>query len=224
MPISMDSLPPEALAEILLLLDPESARRLLESCRCVRPLRDDARMWDRWLERRHSERPVDALRAACRSGMPALVRRTLGRLGAVLRDDDELIAVPPIPSCSGDVREKWREYYAARDRAGRTKELRVAEGTLQELLEVAARDGHAGVVRALIEGGAPVSRRGMGHGGTALHFACAGGRYDVIAALVEAGADEEARDELGFTPAQLQTFFNNRGSGAEAPPLRRCKA
>ena len=63
----------------------------------------------------------------------------------------------------------------------------------------AARGGHQGTVKVLLEHGANVHSENN-EGGTALHVAAEYGRSEVVRLLLEAGADYEALDALGRTP------------------------
>jgi ankyrin repeat protein len=68
-------------------------------------------------------------------------------------------------------------------------------------LHLAAFFGHAGVVRLLVEEGADVED--VAENATRvrpLHSGVAGGNGDVVEALLDAGAELEARQQEGFTP------------------------
>lgn len=77
------------------------------------------------------------------------------------------------------------ERYLAR---GGAPDARCDEGW--SLLDLAAAHGHGAMVEALLAAGARATR---------LHPAVAGGRPDVVRALIAAGAPVDARDDAGFT-------------------------
>lgn len=73
-------------------------------------------------------------------------------------------------------------------------------------VHLAARQGHTGMLKAMIEKGVDVNlekdapaRAGM----TPLHEACAAGHRDVVKMLIDAGADDAVKDSEGETPAHL---------------------
>lgn len=68
-------------------------------------------------------------------------------------------------------------------------------------LSLAAAFGGADCVQALIDAGADVNQRGTALGGIAPIHACIfGRRNDVLALLLEAGADANIKQDGGFTP------------------------
>jgi len=74
-------------------------------------------------------------------------------------------------------------------------------GDFEKLIE-AARRGSVEDVRALVHGHAELINQRDPTGATALHYAAFGGHRGVVQALVEHGADVNARDgEFGATPA-----------------------
>jgi ankyrin repeat protein len=70
------------------------------------------------------------------------------------------------------------------------------------LLSVAVSTEAEAVAMALISRGANVNFADS-QGKTALHHAAVSGSAELIAALLEAGADPEAKTRTGFTPAML---------------------
>jgi len=77
---------------------------------------------------------------------------------------------------------------SVRDNSGRTP------------LHRATGNGHAGMVRLLLEAGADVDMRDENIGASPLHEACGEDRVDVALLLLEAGADPNARDKWRGTP------------------------
>ena len=75
-------------------------------------------------------------------------------------------------------------------------------------LHHAARDGHADVVRALLDAGANIEAR-TEYGATPLGEAggWAKGHADVVRLLLDAGADVDTRDEGGWTPLFHAVYF-----------------
>ena len=77
-------------------------------------------------------------------------------------------------------------------------ELHVQDCAGRTALHLAAGKGHADVVLALLDGGAPPDGRplidqGDGHGTTALHAAAAAGHADVVRVLIRSGSDMEVK-------------------------------
>ena len=75
-------------------------------------------------------------------------------------------------------------------------------------LHYAAMEGHANVVRMLLEVGAEIDARRDG-GVTALHFAAERGREDVVRLLIEAGANVNAKRDDNATPRYLAAAANH---------------
>jgi hypothetical protein len=74
-------------------------------------------------------------------------------------------------------------------------------GDFEKLIE-AAKHGNAEEVRAVVQDHPELINQRDELGATALHHAAFGGHRDVVRALVELGADVNARDsEFGATPA-----------------------
>lgn len=85
-------------------------------------------------------------------------------------------------------------------------------------LHIAAQNGHAAVMRRLLEAGAPPSPAMAEGGPTPLHFAAADGNPEVLTALLEAGADLHAADRDGDTPlhwAVLSPLVESMGGNPE---------
>lgn len=89
-------------------------------------------------------------------------------------------------------------------------------------LHMAARAGHAEIVRLLLNNGALVtavtcnSTYGPGHGSTPLHFAARSGSLDCVEQLLAWGADRKQKDLMGQTPYVVAA---NRGNLACAAIL-----
>jgi ankyrin repeat protein len=66
----------------------------------------------------------------------------------------------------------------------------------------ASREGHADVVRGLLEAGADPGRRGnaLGMGMTALHLAADGDRPDIVRLLLSVGVPVDVANAQGTTP------------------------
>jgi truncated hemoglobin YjbI len=79
--------------------------------------------------------------------------------------------------------------------------------------------GGGSVVRALVRSGADVNARGGAKRCTALHMAARRGNVEVAEALLECGADIEARDRVGDTP--LRRAINCKKPAVAALLLRR---
>jgi ankyrin repeat protein len=83
--------------------------------------------------------------------------------------------------------------------------LRVHASTLkinrfgESALALAALNGHTALVRALVEGGAPVNMPGWG----AIHYAVFNGHAAIVEYLIERGADLNARAPNRYTPLML---------------------
>ncbi|KLJ06374.1 hypothetical protein EMPG_10203 [Blastomyces silverae] len=75
-----------------------------------------------------------------------------------------------------------------------------AEGKMA--LHLSAENGHANIVRCLLEFGSEIDRRD-GCGATALHYAASAGNVDVISTLLERGADGNITDIQGRTALHI---------------------
>ena len=87
-------------------------------------------------------------------------------------------------------------------------------------LMYAAGEGHVTIVKALLAKKADtgLSLHGGPFGGyTALHFAALTGRIDVVQMLLDAGADSQARNQEGKTPADCKEDF----TGGSHPGIKR---
>jgi cytohesin len=73
----------------------------------------------------------------------------------------------------------------------------------QTPLHVAARDGHADAVKALLKAGAVVDLKQEAIGLTALHYAAREGHADAIKALLAKGASVNAVDKVGETALHM---------------------
>jgi len=80
-------------------------------------------------------------------------------------------------------------------------------GELEDKLIKAAQEGHADVVRALLDKGADVNAKRR-DGWTALMIAANNGHADVVHALLDKGADVNAKDNDGVT-ALMAAAGNN---------------
>ncbi len=67
-------------------------------------------------------------------------------------------------------------------------------------LHLAARDGHAEVVRALLEGGVDIDAQSDGDRSTAMLIATVNGHWDLAMELLDRGADPNLASEHGATP------------------------
>ncbi len=67
-------------------------------------------------------------------------------------------------------------------------------------LHLAARDGNAQAVAALLEGGAELDRKSAGDGSTPLLVATINGHWDLAMELVDRGADPNLTSDAGATP------------------------
>ncbi|KAG2495182.1 hypothetical protein HYH03_006788 [Edaphochlamys debaryana] len=80
-------------------------------------------------------------------------------------------------------------------------------------VHLAARQGHADTVRALLRAGADANAQTtafVGQGGrTPLHFAAAEGRLEALRALLAGGASHEAADWFGRTPLVAAAVFGD---------------
>ncbi|MEV7404551.1 ankyrin repeat domain-containing protein [Streptomyces sp. NPDC091267] len=79
-------------------------------------------------------------------------------------------------------------------------------------LDVAAGQGHAGVVRLLVDAGAdPEQRAGEHKESTPLCLAAIRGHTAVVGALLDAGARTGAQGRMGFVPLVLAATAGNAG-------------
>eukprot|EP00752_Nemacystus_decipiens_P007683 g6867.t1 len=98
--------------------------------------------------------------------------------------------------------------------AGADASLECGEGNAAPVMHVAASEGHAEVLGALIEQGADVHAVSHPKNAMALHEAAAFGRVEAVDLLVRAGANIEARDRDGETPLICASRFLDRASVA----------
>ncbi|QSS55806.1 hypothetical protein I7I53_03791 [Histoplasma capsulatum var. duboisii H88] len=69
-------------------------------------------------------------------------------------------------------------------------------------LHLSAENGHANIVRCLLDFGSDINKRD-GSGASALHYAAGTGNVDVISILLERGADGNIMDLQGRTPLHI---------------------
>ena len=115
-------------------------------------------------------------------------------------------AVPQPPDTSRDAqdREAAREALALRQRTGEPVPLNFAglvatHGGLSAI-HLAAREGHAETVHALLAGGVPIDFPSAADGATPMLMAAINGYFDLTAALLRRGADPNLASEAGATP------------------------
>jgi ankyrin repeat protein len=82
-------------------------------------------------------------------------------------------------------------------------------------LPVAATRGLKGAVKLMLELGFPIDATGGEWSGTALNHAAHMGHPDVVALLLEHGADPEIENEFGGTALGALTWMSKRGDGAD---------
>jgi ankyrin repeat protein len=87
-----------------------------------------------------------------------------------------------------------------------------------ELFDAVRRRDH-GLVRRLVDEGADVSERNPGYRRTALHYAAMEADGDMVAILLAAGADVDARDEHDMTPLLSTPSNRTRARAAVAAAL-----
>ena len=82
-------------------------------------------------------------------------------------------------------------------------------------LPVAATRGVRGAVKLMLELGFPIDTAGGEWSGTALNHAAHMGHPEVVALLLECGADPEIENEFGGTALEALAFMSWRGDGAD---------
>ncbi|KAJ2509699.1 phosphate system positive regulatory protein pho81, partial [Coemansia sp. RSA 2049] len=73
-------------------------------------------------------------------------------------------------------------------------------------IHVAARSGYVGILRLLLNHGAPVDVVDKDLGWTPAFYAASEGHADIVRILIEAGANVSAVDEVGHTPAYYASY------------------
>lgn len=101
-------------------------------------------------------------------------------------------------------REAAQEALEIRQRTGEPVPLNFAglvatHGGLSAV-HLAAREGHAGTVFALLEGGVPIDFPSAADGATPMLIAAINGYFDLAAALLRRGADPNLASDAGATP------------------------
>ncbi|KAJ1446313.1 ankyrin repeat-containing domain protein [Pelagophyceae sp. CCMP2097] len=76
-------------------------------------------------------------------------------------------------------------------------------------LHCASAGGHANMVDRLISAGAEFKTSATAEGRTALHWACAKGRLDVVKLLLQKGARQDSRDGAGHTALHLAAMHGH---------------
>jgi serine/threonine-protein phosphatase 6 regulatory ankyrin repeat subunit B len=110
-------------------------------------------------------------------------------------EEEEEEALPIFQAAArGDVNEVARLL----DAKPQLLEARDVNRYYATLLVVAAREGHVGVVRLLLERGAEVNAAAI-FGETALHYAAGGGHEQMVNVLLSSGADSSMKSHHGST-------------------------
>lgn len=151
---------------------------------------------DRASERRRRTE-VEAKRAEARGAVVA--SEPAERPG---RNDQPLQT--PATSRDAQDREAAREALALRQRTGEPVPLNFAglvatHGGLSAV-HLAAREGHAETVHALLAGGVPIDFPSAADGATPMLMAAINGYFDLVAALLRRGADPNLASDAGATP------------------------
>ena len=131
------------------------------------------------------------LKTACARGEAAHAKLILKTLRSQLSKEEEAIFSDP----TFKPHTRWN---------GADSLRRIVNGLLADTID---RRGHSSIVQVLLDAGANPS---WGHGTTPLHMAFARGLDYVAALLVAAGADREAKDCHGMTPADLVAEMRRR--------------
>ena len=113
-------------------------------------------------------------------------------------------APSPDTSRTAQAREAAREAMELRQRTGEPVPLNFAglvatHGGLSAI-HLAAREGHAATVFALLEGGVPLDYPSAADGATPMLMAAINGYFDLAADLLRRGADPNAASDAGATP------------------------
>lgn len=116
----------------------------------------------------------------------------------------EPVAESSDPIRPDQARDAAREAREIRQRTGEPIPLNFAglvatHGGLGAV-HLAAREGHADVVLALLEGGVPVDFPSAADGTTPMLMAAINGHFDLVARLLELGADPNLASDAGATP------------------------
>jgi ankyrin repeat protein len=128
---------------------------------------------------------------------PAQVELAVRRANAV--EPAERIAPEDVPDSDPDVGDGGGSGYGS---------LVGAQGGLTPLLH-AAREGHAEIVRILLDAGADIDRASLGDRTTPILIAAINGHYDLALELLDRGADPNIASDAGTTPlyAVLNTWW-----------------
>ncbi|OJD11648.1 hypothetical protein AJ78_07618 [Emergomyces pasteurianus Ep9510] len=139
-------------------------------------------------------------------------------------DDLSLIGVPP--GWSGNLFNPLRRLRSYSENMGRVPQTHPflthpercfepdrnegdSEGKMA--LHLSAENGHANIVRCLLEFGSEIDRRDKS-GATALHYAARTGNVDVITSLLERGADGNITDLQGRTALHIAAERGNEAA------------
>jgi hypothetical protein len=159
---------------------------------------EDGRAVTRWLQRKRFSVNSDGYEL-----LSAFLGGPLDELSEITTEE-RTVALPAVPRRFEPAAEERSPAEQLRDafydrrwsivaKLARAPEARAEAG---ELLYLAAQDGNARAMKVLLAAKADPNTRGEG-GQTALHITYAPA---LVAALVKAGADVEARDSRGLTP------------------------
>jgi ankyrin repeat protein len=80
----------------------------------------------------------------------------------------------------------------------------------ERLMKTVVRRGEPVEIRRLLGGGADVNKARPGDGRTPLNIAARGGYVEVVRVLLDAGADMEKTDCVGYTPLYSASFPSNK--------------
>ncbi|KAI9101168.1 ankyrin repeat-containing domain protein [Phlyctochytrium arcticum] len=139
--------------------------------------------------------------------VPPVLRRVLGGGVTKGKDAEKVYGVRSGNASRSHPREQHR-LKGSRTTSDQMKAALAAKVVQSQKLQQAAAEGNDSIITSMLHFEEPDVNFADDRGRTSLHFACAGGHFNVLKQLIAAGANVHATDVKGNTPLHLAVLSN----------------